>query len=71
MKNKKISIKELTLERFKFTSLYEEANETEKRELLKALNFALCFPSSTTPICAGILFKKDIIINKTLKNKIF
>ena len=61
---KKISIKQLTLARFKVTQLYQEANETEKKELLKAVNYALCFPSSTTPKAFKYYLRKDNNINK-------
>ena len=61
---KKISIKQLTLSRFKVTQLYEEANETEKKELLKAVNYALCFPSSTTPKRIKYFLRKDRNIDK-------
>ena len=44
---KKISIKQLTLSRFKVTQLYKDANETEKRELLKAVNYSTNYPSAT------------------------
>jgi hypothetical protein len=64
MKDKRISIKQLTLARFKVTQLYEEANETEKKELLKAVNYALCFPSSTTPKRIKYFLRKDRNIDK-------
>jgi len=64
MKNKRISIKQLTLARFKVTQLYEEANETEKRELLKAVNYATNYPKATTPKRIKYFLRKDRNIDK-------
>jgi len=64
MKNKRISIKQLTLARFKVTQLYEEANETEKRELLKAVNYATNYPKATTPKRIKYFLRKDKNIDK-------
>jgi len=61
---KKISIKQLTLSRFKVTQLYREANETEKRELLKAVNYSTNYPKATTPKAFKYYLRKDNNINK-------
>jgi len=64
MKNKRISIKQLTLARFKVTQLYQEANETQKKELLKAVNYATNYPHATTPKRLKHFLRKDTNINK-------
>jgi len=64
MKNKRISIKQLTLARFKVTQLYQEANETEKKELLKAVNYATNYPHATTPKRIKYFLRKDKNIDK-------
>lgn len=61
---KRISIKELTLARFKVTQLYREANETEKRELLKAVNYSTNYPNATTPKRIKYFLRKDRNIDK-------
>ena len=61
---KKTSINQLTLARFKVTQLYREAKETEKRELLKAVNYSTNFPSATTPKAFKYYLRKDNNINK-------
>lgn len=61
---KKISIKQLTLSRFKVTQLYKDANETEKRELLKAVNYSTNYPKATTPKAFKYYLRKDNNINK-------
>jgi len=61
---KRISIKQLTLSRFKVTQLYREANETEKKELLKAVNYSTNFPIATTPKAFKYYLRKDNNINK-------
>ena len=61
---KKISIKQLTLARFKVTQLYQEANETERKELIKAVNYSTNFPSATTPKAFKYYLRKDNNINK-------
>lgn len=61
---KKISIKQLTLARFKVTQLYQEANETERKELIKAVNYSTNFPNATTPKRIKYFLRKDNNINK-------
>jgi hypothetical protein len=64
MKQKRISIKQLTLSRFKVTQLYKESNETQRKELLKAVNYSTNFPSATTPKAFKYYLRKDNNINK-------
>lgn len=61
---KRISIKQLTLARFKVTQFYQEANETQKKELLKAVNYATNFPHATTPKRIKYFLRKDKNIDK-------
>ena len=61
---KRISIKQLTLARFKVTQLYQEANETEKKELLKAVNYATNYPQATTPKRIKYFLRKDKNIDR-------
>lgn len=61
---RKITIKQLTLSRFKVTQLYKEANETEKRELLKAVNYSTNYPKATTPKAFKYYLREDNNINK-------
>ena len=61
---KRISIKQLTLARFKVTQLYKDANETQRKELLKAVNYATNYPHATTPKRIKYFLRKDKNIDK-------